>query len=226
MKGTVIRWVDDKGFGFIKPDDGSKELFFHISKVKTNARKPKVGDSVLFRSSLDSQKRLQAENVIIEGVSQGTPRKATRNMSRIEPPKKDAIDYILIAFALISLLVTALKFYSLGTLEASWPYSIPAMIAVILIINREKIPKSKEYSCSRCHSLNTFNKRTIAAWNQGYTKLYCNACHTQWLQDRPDLKNTPINGQQQRQGSGCLSALVLALTVPAIGVTSIYQLFF
>ena len=29
MKGTIARIVSDRGFGFITPEDGSKDLFFH-----------------------------------------------------------------------------------------------------------------------------------------------------------------------------------------------------
>jgi len=27
MKGIVAKWRDDRGFGFIKPDDGGDEIF-------------------------------------------------------------------------------------------------------------------------------------------------------------------------------------------------------
>jgi CspA family cold shock protein len=31
--GTVKKVVKDKGFGFIVPDDGSEEIFFHRSRL-------------------------------------------------------------------------------------------------------------------------------------------------------------------------------------------------
>jgi len=64
MFGTIKRIVKDKGFGFIVPDDGSDEVFFHRSKMA-----PKVffddlreGEEVAFESRR-GEKGPQAFNV-------------------------------------------------------------------------------------------------------------------------------------------------------------------
>lgn len=46
--GTVKWFSDEKGFGFIVPDDGGKDLFIHRSNVETNSQTLKDGEKVTF----------------------------------------------------------------------------------------------------------------------------------------------------------------------------------
>ncbi len=69
MKGKIVSWKDDKGFGFISPEGKNEQVFFHISSVKKATRKPEVGDAVIFEVAKDSQGRLKATHVLLEGVS-------------------------------------------------------------------------------------------------------------------------------------------------------------
>ncbi|PTT90349.1 cold-shock protein [Pelomonas sp. HMWF004] len=62
--GTV-KWFDDgKGFGFITPDDGSKDLFAHHSEIKNSGgfRSLAEGAKVEFEAK-QGPKGLQASNI-------------------------------------------------------------------------------------------------------------------------------------------------------------------
>jgi len=42
-KGKLVRWFDDKGFGFIKSENAKDDIFIHISALKGMSRKPLIG---------------------------------------------------------------------------------------------------------------------------------------------------------------------------------------
>jgi cold shock CspA family protein len=219
MKGKVIQWKDDRGFGFIQPDDGSEKLFFHVSSIKTNARRPQVGDQVLYEAMLDSQQRLKAKGVVIEGVPKSTGTSSRRHPVKIAPPNKNALDYFSILIFVLSLFASGFEFYRTNSIERTWPFVIPAVIA-FFILNRRKKPKEKSFQCSRCRTVSEYDARTIQAWNNGFTKLYCGACHHQWLKDNPSQEQ----GSTRSQGRGCLGMMALLVVIPVLGGISLYQL--
>ncbi len=218
MKGKVTQWKDDRGFGFIQPNDGSEKLFFHVSSVKTDARRPQVGDSVLYESMRDSQQRLKAKGVVIEGVSKGSGSPTKKRTIRTESPTKNAVDYISILVFVGSLAAAGFEFYRSNAIENSWPFGVPAVVS-FLILNRQKKPKDKSFHCSRYRKVVEHDSRTIQSWNNGFIKLYCSACHLQWLKDNPRQEHAPM----QSQGGGCLGVLALMVIMPVLGGVGLHQ---
>ncbi|MGI2173775.1 excalibur calcium-binding domain-containing protein [Shewanella ulleungensis] len=69
-RGTLVRWNDEKGFGFIKPETGNdQDVFIHISALKHMARKPKVGDEIVFHRENQPDGKVKAIKASIEGVA-------------------------------------------------------------------------------------------------------------------------------------------------------------
>jgi CspA family cold shock protein len=61
-KGTVKFFNDSKGFGFITPEDGSKDVFVHASGLSNGLTHLNEGDVVEYNKT-EGQKGPQAENV-------------------------------------------------------------------------------------------------------------------------------------------------------------------
>ncbi len=67
-KGILKTWKDDRGFGFIKPDDGSDDIFIHISALKGFVRRPYRGDVIYYQVEQSDDGKSKAVNARIEGV--------------------------------------------------------------------------------------------------------------------------------------------------------------
>ena len=65
--GTVGRYFDQKGFGFIKPDEGEKDLFVHITEIKTEGVAALTEGQRVSYEVVDGQKGPKAVNVEITG---------------------------------------------------------------------------------------------------------------------------------------------------------------
>ena len=87
-KGQLVKWKDDRGFGFIKPEVESKEVFLHISALASATRRPKVGDTILYDQAINKDGKISATNASIQGVSSQNIIKPQRIKSQYIPTKQ------------------------------------------------------------------------------------------------------------------------------------------
>ena len=62
----IVRLFDQRGFGFIRPTDGSEDVFFHVSELpgKPGSRAVDVGTPVQFELGV-SRGKPAARNILI-----------------------------------------------------------------------------------------------------------------------------------------------------------------
>ena len=63
MKGTIAKWFDHRGFGFINVEGQEKDIFVHTNDINSESS-PKIGDNVEFEVQ-ESYKGPRAVNVKI-----------------------------------------------------------------------------------------------------------------------------------------------------------------
>jgi uncharacterized membrane protein YsdA (DUF1294 family)/cold shock CspA family protein len=66
-QGKISDWKDDKGFGFIMPNGGGKQVFVHIKSFANRQRRPVGSEIVTYELLIDKQGRAKAENVAYVG---------------------------------------------------------------------------------------------------------------------------------------------------------------
>ena len=64
MKGTVKWFNDQKGFGFITPEDGSKDCFVHHSAIQAEGFKTLAEGATVEFEMVEGSKGPAAENVV------------------------------------------------------------------------------------------------------------------------------------------------------------------
>lgn len=109
VKGVLKTWKEDRGFGFIKPDDDGKDIFIHISALKGVSRRPITGDVIYYQIAKDNRGKYKAINAHIEGIS--IVEDKTGDLLKAGSSKKRTIA-IVIAVGLLIIITVAVFIYN------------------------------------------------------------------------------------------------------------------
>jgi cold shock CspA family protein len=97
--GTLVKWNDDRGFGFIEPAAGMEEIFVHVSAFPHDGIRPRIGELVSFEIDLRQDGKKRAVRVMRPGASSSRSRHAARG-ARPAPRRSGTVITILSLLAL------------------------------------------------------------------------------------------------------------------------------
>ena len=63
FEGTLKSWNDERGFGFIAPDQGSDEVFVHVKAFSRRNGRPAIGQRLTFEVEIGPQGKKRAKYV-------------------------------------------------------------------------------------------------------------------------------------------------------------------
>ncbi len=64
--GSVVTYFEAKGFGFLRPDDGGRDIFFHVSRLTEGlATDLRPGTRVLYELGMDRTGKMAASSIRI-----------------------------------------------------------------------------------------------------------------------------------------------------------------
>jgi uncharacterized membrane protein YsdA (DUF1294 family)/cold shock CspA family protein len=66
-QGKITSWKDEKGFGFITPNDGGSQVFVHVNSFANRQNRPIGNEIVTYELKIDAKGRAQAESVAFKG---------------------------------------------------------------------------------------------------------------------------------------------------------------
>ncbi len=74
FEGKLTSWNAEKGFGFIKPNLGGKDIFVHIQDLRCRYEAPIIGDIVYYDVKQGNEGKLRAYNAYVDGARSTKPK--------------------------------------------------------------------------------------------------------------------------------------------------------
>lgn len=108
IKGELVEWNDDRGFGFIRVDGSGDRVFLHIRSITRIANRPRIGDRLTFRLGKGRDGRPAAVGAAIVGANPVDGRAAKRGLPPSPAqPLPDRVSLRLGVASLLALLACA-----------------------------------------------------------------------------------------------------------------------
>ena len=149
--GTVVRWNEERGFGFIAIGSGGDQVFVHVSAFPRDGRKPEAGELVSFEVGTGNDGKKRALRV--ERPGQPVRRQSVAAESKTLLNNRQGI-----AMSLVSLLVLAAGGVLIMMAHQREPAPLPVVESPEAAIGMSDVP-----AAFRCDGRTTCSQMTSCA---------------------------------------------------------------
>lgn len=154
QQGILKQWTPEKGFGFIRPDEGGKDIFIHISAFPKDGVNPRIGEKIRYEVSADHNGKPKAVHIERLDITPITSRAAIRNHSNKNRRLKTNIVSLLIGIlVVIGIVYTVYGKYQRNQLanQSAVSISTPAKVDPIPSASPQFSCDGRQH-CSQMHS--------------------------------------------------------------------------
>ena len=113
MQGKIVRWNEERGFGFVKEEITGTEIFIHISTLNIRNPPPEVGEEIEFETTFDDNKG-KTEVKTAKYLNRTAPVKTSKNkyhkhhQHHRRPYKNKSLPWIWLLVGIIIILLALL----------------------------------------------------------------------------------------------------------------------
>ncbi|WP_340121505.1 cold shock and DUF1294 domain-containing protein [Methylobacter svalbardensis] len=145
-EGIIKSWKGDKGFGFIQPNGGGKDVFIHIRDLAHSNYQPQQGDDVCYKVVIDKNGKIRACDAFIKGqeISQLYKRKCFKKNQKTRREYRSGMPSILF-IAAIPFVFSALLIKSQHNFIPFFVYFVMSLITFIIYARDKTKAHKKEW---------------------------------------------------------------------------------
>lgn len=166
--GTLSKWNDDRGFGFITPNQVGEEIFVHISAFPRDGNRPSIGETISFEIA-----QLEGKTRAVKIQRPPGSRKQERSpFGRSSLGQKPGISLIEGMIALALILTAGYLGYSRFSNKAGTESAVSNTAAVMPV--QETFSAPAQFTCDgrqHCSQMNSLEEAKFFIANCSNTKM-------------------------------------------------------
>lgn len=111
--GTIKKWNQERGFGFVEPEDGGQDVFAHILEFPNKSACPQVGENITFSIKTTPDGKERAVQIVRTSSTHSPQPQITRHRPLPIANKSSAFPFkaTIIATLMVILMVAAFIYF-------------------------------------------------------------------------------------------------------------------